>query len=59
MKAVKCVYNDDVLLFDKEWVRIMNDDGIEGFYYLEDSQGVWFEDATAYIRDKKLSELGI
>jgi hypothetical protein len=42
-----------------DWIRIMNDDGNENFYYLKDTDGIWFVDATALIREQKLKQLGI
>ena len=45
-------YNDDAIV-------IKNDYNQEGIYYMKDSTGVWFEDATAEIREEKLKELGI
>lgn len=41
------------------WVRIVNDDGNQEFYYLKDTDGTWFVDATPLIREQKLKELGI
>jgi hypothetical protein len=42
-----------------DWVRIINDDGIEEFYYISDTDGTWFVDATAFVREQKLKQLGI
>jgi len=42
-----------------DWVRIINDDGIEEFYYISDTDGTWFVDATAFVREQKLNQLGI
>lgn len=70
MKVVKCVHESgsvpltkdkiyDVIIFADEWIRIINDNGDEEFYYLKDTDGTWFVDATADIREEKLKELGI
>jgi hypothetical protein len=42
-----------------DWIRIINDDGNKAFYYLKDTDGIWFVDATALIREQKLKQLGI
>lgn len=70
MKYVECVHESgtvsltkgkiyEVIYFQPEWVRIANDDGNEGFYYLKDTDGIWFVDATPHIREQKLKQLGI
>ena len=69
MKYVECVHESgllvtkgkryEVILFGNEWIRIINDDDIEEFYYFEDNDGTWFVDATPLIREEKLNELGI
>jgi len=70
MKYVECVRESasvpltkdkiyDVIIFAEEWIRIINDNGDEEFYYLKDTDGTWFIDATADIREEKLKELGI
>jgi hypothetical protein len=70
MKVVKCIHTAnsvpltkdkiyDVIIFADEWIRIINDNGDEEFYYLKDSDGTWFVDATADIREEKLNQLGI
>ncbi len=74
MKYVECVHESgtvpvtkgkryEVILFGNvqsvRWIRIINDDGIEEFYYLKDSDGIWFVDATPLIREQKLNQLGI
>jgi hypothetical protein len=70
MKVVKCVHESasvpltkdkiyDVIIFAEEWIRIINDDGNEEFYYLKDTDGTWFVDATPFIREEKLNQLGI
>lgn len=70
MKYVECVHESgtvpvtkgkryEVILFGNEWIRIINDDGIEEFYYFEDNDGIWFVDATPSIREQKLNQLGI
>ena len=40
-------------------ILIINDKDEQQLYYIEDNKRVWFEDATPYIRDNKLNELGI
>ena len=41
-------------------IEIEDNLGTPGTYVLEDTYGrKWFEDATPYIRDQKLKELGI
>lgn len=68
MKVVKCIHEGDglskdkiynVIFFRGELILIINDDGIEDFYYLKDIDGIRFVDATADIREGKLKELGI
>jgi hypothetical protein len=70
MKYVKCVHESgtvsltkgkiyEVIHFETEWIRIANDDGNQEFYYLKDSDGIWFVDATPLIREQKLNQLGI
>lgn len=70
MKVVKCVHESesvpltkgkiyDVIYFQPEWVRIIDDVGDNRAYYISDTDGTWFVDATADIREEKLKELGI
>ena len=70
MKVVKCVHESwsvpltkgkiyEVIHFQTEWIRIINDHGNKEFYYLKDTDGIWFVDVTADIREEKLKELGI
>ena len=70
MKYVECVLTRMAVTLTKgkiyevinsadDWIRIINDDGIEGFYYLKDTDGIWFVDATPLIREQKLKQLGI
>jgi hypothetical protein len=42
-----------------DWILIENDNGEQQRYYIEDDSGIWFVDATPYIREEKLKELGI
>lgn len=49
----------EVIHFETEWIRIINDDGDEEFYYIKDTDGTWFADGTAFVREQKLNELGI
>lgn len=39
-------------------ILIINDKDEQQLYYIENKK-VWFEDATPYIRDNQLNELGI
>ena len=70
MKVAKCVHTShlipltkgkiyDVINSADGWIRIVNDNGDEEFYYLKDTDGTWFVDATPLIREQKLKELGI
>jgi len=70
MKYVECVHESEsvpltegkiyeVINSADDWIRIINDDGNEEFYYLKDTDGIWFVDATALIREQKLKQLGI
>jgi hypothetical protein len=70
MKVVKCVHESwsvpltkgkiyEVIHFQTEWIRIINDHGNQEFYYIKDTDGTWFVDATADIREEKLKELGL
>lgn len=43
----------------QEWIFIENDRGKQLRYYIKDDNGIWFVDATPYIREEKLKELGI
>jgi hypothetical protein len=47
----------EVINYAGDWIRIINDDGNEEFYYLKDTDGIWFVDATALIREQKLKQL--
>ena len=73
MKYVKCVYESsgslpitlnkiyEVVHFnrERELVEIVNDDGHEDLYYVSDTDVTWFVDATAFVREEKLNDLGI
>lgn len=70
MKYVECVHESESVPLTKgkiyevinsadDWIRIINDDGNENFYYLKDINDIWFVDATALIREQKLKQLGI
>lgn len=45
--------------YHKNSVLIINDKDQQKLYYIEDYNGVWFVDATPYIREEKLKEIGI
>jgi len=71
MKYVECVHKSEtvpsltkgkiyeVIHFEADWVRIINDDGNKAFYYLKDTDVIWFVDAAPLIREQKLKQLGI
>lgn len=75
MKSVICVYDGmygkysarltigkiyEVLeMVSPDIVFIKDDIGDETSYVLKPDNRVWFEDATVYIREEKLKELGI
>lgn len=70
MKYVECIHESEsvpltkgkiyeVIHFETEWIRIINDDGDKEFYYIKDTDGIWFVDATAFVREQKLNKLGI
>jgi hypothetical protein len=42
-----------------ELIEVKDNLGDLSTYYLKDDDGTWFEDATKYIREDKLNELGI
>lgn len=42
-----------------ESVDILNDKNELRNYYLIDTDGIWFEDATPEVREEKLKQLGI
>lgn len=69
MKWVKCLYSVnhqyalttigkiyEVLSFDNEVVCIINDDG-EKDCFMNTRDVIWFEDATAEIRDNKINQI--
>ena len=74
MKKVICVYNGiepgrgkrltigkiyDVIEFIRDNLIVIKDDQGDEANYIMVEDKVWFEDATSYIRDQKLKELGI
>ena len=73
MKVVKCIYkagDHTALTIGKiyevinssesnDFVIITDDYGLKSTYYIEDTDGTWFVDATPLIREQKLKELGI
>lgn len=70
MKYVECVHESasvpltkgkiyEVIYSHPEWVRIIDDVGDNRTYYIRDTDGIWFVDATALIREQKLNQLGI
>ena len=50
-------YNKDNTSSD--FVVIINDYGMKEFYYIKDTDGIWFVDATADIREQKLNDIGL
>ncbi len=38
-------------------IQIIDNKGDESAYFIKNNDIVWFEDATAYIRDNKINEL--
>ena len=40
-------------------IVIKGDNGEVKLFFTKDDDGIWFEDATSYIRENKLNELGI
>ena len=45
------------IIGDSSWVRIVDDNGEPAFYYLNHTDGTWFVDATADIREEKLNKI--
>lgn len=45
--------------FDISVITIKNDFGDDAEYFMMCENNVWFEDATSYIREERLTKLGI